>query len=72
MRFIHHLGIHSPNTRKKALSYQGHLVPKDWPADAYAKLPEKPGIWWEDGKMHGSEEDRAVASKSVEGMLQVS
>ncbi|CAE7248682.1 unnamed protein product [Symbiodinium sp. KB8] len=44
---------------------------KDWPADAYAKLPPKPGIWWEDGKMYGhSEEDKALAGKSVEGMLQ--
>ncbi|CAE7943199.1 unnamed protein product [Symbiodinium necroappetens] len=44
---------------------------KDWPADAYAKLPPKPGIWWEEGKMYGhSEQHKALAGKSVEGMLQ--
>ena len=42
---------------------------KDWPADAYTKLPPKPGIWYEDGRMVSeSEEDTALVFRSAAGI----
>ena len=42
---------------------------RDWPAEAYAKLPSLPGTWREDGRLHAeTEEDKVAVARNTEAV----